>query len=174
MSTQKQPISAGSRAILTAWLIAGTLDICAAMAWSYFARVAKHISDPNPLDVLQGVGRVALGKEFSTPEILGNYAVMCIIGLIVHYAIAFAWTLFFFWAWPKFKFLQGDKIIVGLCYGLFIWAVMTLAIVPLRMMQWGPFITRNILVGAGVIMLAVGLPISIIIGNYSRKDLQTK
>ena len=170
MAYQKKPVSEGTRAILTAWLIAGTLDICGAMLWSYFARLAKGVSNPNPLDVLWSVGRTALGKEFSTPAMLDSYALMCVIGLIVHYAIAFSWTLLFFWAWPKFKFLQGNKIVVGLCYGLFIWAVMTLAIVPLRVMHWGPFVTKNLFIGAGIIMLAVGLPISIIIGNYSRKE----
>ena len=172
--TNKGQLTAGDKAILKAWLIAGTLDICCAMLWSYFARLAKHIDNPNPLDVLNSVGRTAIGKEFATSEMLGNYTLMCIIGLIVHYAIAFGWTLFFFWAWPKFKFLQGDRIVVGLCYGVFIWAVMTLAIVPLRVMHWGPFIPKNLIIGAIVIMFAVGLPISIIIGNYSRKDLQTK
>ena len=169
MSDQKQPISAGTRAILTAWLIAGTLDICAAMTWSYIARVVKNIPSPNPLDVLNGVGRVALGKEFAMPEMLANYTLMCVVGLIVHYAIAFGWTLFFFWAWPKFKLLQGDKVLVGLCYGIFVWAVMTLAIVPLRVMSWGPFLTKNLCIGCGIIMLCIGLPISIVISNYYRK-----
>jgi len=169
MSIQKQTGSAGTRAILTAWLIAGTLDICGAMTWSYIAQLARGASNPNPLNILSGVGKVALGKEFSTPEMLGNYVLMSIIGLIVHYAIAFTWTLIFFWAWPKLKLLQGDKVLVGLCYGIFVWAVMTLAIVPLRVMSWGPFLTKNLCIGCGIIMLCIGLPISIVISNYYRK-----
>jgi hypothetical protein len=174
MSNQKQPVSAGSRAILAAWLIAGTLDICCAMLWSYLAQLARHTDDANPLKVLGGVGGVALGKEFSTPEILANNTLMCIIGLIVHYAIALGWTLLFFGAWPRIKFLQGDKIVAGLVYGLVVWAVMTLAIVPLRVMHWGPFVIKNLFIGASIIMLAIGLPISIIIGNYYQTNLSTK
>jgi len=169
MTDEKQSMSAGTKAILKAWLIAGTLDICCAMIWSYTARMLKHAPDPNPLDVLNGVGRVALGKGILSAEVLGNYALMCVIGLVVHYAIAFTWTLIFFWAWPKFKFLQGDKIVVGLCYGIVIWAVMTFAIVPLRIMTWPVFVAKNLIIGGAIIMLAVGLPISIIIGNYYSK-----
>ncbi len=169
MTAPAQPASTATSVILKAWLIAGTLDICGAMTWSYIARIVKGISNPNPLDVLFSVGRAALGKEFSTPGMLGNYTLMCIIGVIVHYAIAFAWTMIFFWAWQKIKLLQGDKIVVGLCYGVFVWAAMTLAIVPLRVMSWGPFTTKGLLIGCGIIMLAIGLPISIIIGNYYRR-----
>ena len=169
MTDQNKPAASGTRAILTAWLIAGTLDICGATIWSYIARIAKGISNPNPLDVLNYVGKTALGKELSTSTMFENGALMCAIGLIVHYLIAFTWTLIFFWAWPKFKLLQGDKVVVGLCYGVLVWAVMTLAIVPLRVMSWGPFITKNLFIGCGIIMLCIGLPISIVISNYYRK-----
>src|SRR5437763_1982219 len=108
--------------IVKAWLIAGTLDICCAMAWSYI------VSGHNPLNVLAFVGRFALGKEVLSSGILNNFTAMCFIGLVVHYAIAFIWTLIFFYAWPKAKFLQQHPFLVAIIYGTFIWIVMNLAV----------------------------------------------
>ena len=155
--------STSTKAILKAWLIAGTLDISCALLYYYIK------SGNNPLDVLVTVSRFALGKEILTSEVLGNKPLMWALGLIVHYTIAFAWTILFFWSWPRVSFLQKDKIITGLAYGAFIWIVMNLAVIPMRAMRWPPYILQNILIGGVILMLAVGLPVSIIIGNYYSK-----
>ena len=173
MADQQQSKGSPTKTILTAWLIAGTLDICGAMLWSYIAKLANHTGNPNPLDVLFGIGKMVMGNKLTTPGVLDNYSLVC-IGLIVHYAIAFVWTMIYFWAWPKIKFLQGQLVIAGLCYGIFVWAVMTFGVVPLRLMMWPTYIPKNLWIGCGIIMLALGLPISFIIGNYySKKASQT-
>lgn len=149
--------------ILKAWLIVGTLDIICACIWSYLAPAHR-----TPDAVLISIGRFVIGSEGSRYDLLANEGLMMGLGLFTHYLIAFIWTIIFYLAWPKVKLLQGDTTVVGLSYGLFIWAFMTLVVLPVRSMTMPHVILKNALIGAFIIMVAIGVPLSWIIGNYYR------
>jgi DNA segregation ATPase FtsK/SpoIIIE-like protein len=77
--------------IIKAGLIVGTLDILSAFLY-YFIRTG----DKNVFIVLKAVAGGLFGKKAFSG---GNE--MLIAGLILHFIIAFAFTIFFFWLFPK-------------------------------------------------------------------------
>jgi hypothetical protein len=114
---------------------------------------------------------------------------MALIGILCHFIIAFCFTLLFFFIFPKIKLLWKNLVVTGLLYGIFIWLVMNLIIVPLSniparsklwtmvtnadgkrhaILQLPPNPTQMI-IGILIIMFCVGLPIALIIGNYYRR-----
>lgn len=156
---RNQQITNGSNAILKAWLIAGTLDIVSALLYTYLK------SGKNPVFVLDYITKTALGKTF-----LSNDFALASTGLIIHYIIAFVWTALFFWLYPKLGLLRQNKIIVAILYGAFIWVMMNLVLIPLRKMEFPEyFIIENCLINAAILMLAIGLPLTYIIGGYFTK-----
>src|SRR5690606_858272 len=56
--------------------------------------------------------------------IIGNESVMAVIGLLLHYFIAFCFATAYFFVYPHLKFLQKNAFISGLLYGLIVWVIM--------------------------------------------------
>lgn len=137
------------KAILITGFIAGTLDIVAACVNVYIT------SGTDAVIVLQYIASVFLGKE--------SYAmglVSALLGLTVHYAISYGWTSLFFLLYPKSKFLSGNKVAVGLLYGLFVWLVMNLVILKLIGLDKGSFNLLQATIGCGILMFCIGLPVA--------------
>jgi hypothetical protein len=150
MSSSRTDVSRSSlvKAILITGFIAGTLDIVAACVNVYIS------SGTDAMIVLQYIASVFLGKE--------SYAmgfVSALLGLIVHYAISYGWTNLFFLLYPKLKFLSGNKVVVGLLYGVFVWLVMNLVILKLIGLGTGSFNLLQATIGCGILMFCIGLPI---------------
>jgi hypothetical protein len=142
------PRSGLIKAILITGFIAGTLDIVAACVNVYIS------SGTDAVIVLQYIASVFLGKE--------SYAMgfaSAVLGLIVHYAISYGWTSLFFLLYPKLKFLSGNKVVVGLLYGVFVWLVMNLVILRLIGLGKGSFNFLQATIGCGILMFCIGLPI---------------
>jgi hypothetical protein len=146
------------KAILTAGLVAGTLDILAAFT-QFYIRTGK-----NPLVILKYIASGVFGKE----ALSGGTAVM-IWGLVFHYMIAFGATLFFFWVYPRLKFMAVNKWATAVVYGLFIWVVTNLVIVPLSLIHKFPSNPVQSVIGALILIVMIGLPLTFIIGNYYSK-----
>lgn len=167
--------------ILLAGLVAGTLDACGAMT---HYMINSH--GGNPLKVWRYVASGALGQDALTKDLVS----MAIIGILFHFLIAFLFTLFFFFIFPKIKFLSKNLFLTGPLYGIFVWLVMNLLIVPFsnipdRGKLWTMVTTtegkrhailqlppnpKQMIIGILIIMFCVGLSISLIIGKYySRK-----
>jgi hypothetical protein len=109
---------------------------------------------------------------------------MAIAGLLFHFIIALSFTLIFYLIFSKMKLLWENLVISGLVYGVFVWVAMNLIIVPLsgvpvKSKLWTitngqaafqfPANPKQLIIGILIIMFCVGLPISLIIGNYFRK-----
>jgi hypothetical protein len=137
------------KAILITGLIAGTLDILAACFSAYIS------SGTNALIVLQYIGSVFLGKESYTMGLTS-----AVLGLIMHYVIAYGWTILFFLFYPKLKILSGNKVVVGLLYGVFVWLMMNLVIFKLIGFGKGFFNPLQAVIGCGILMVCIGLPIA--------------
>lgn len=141
--------------ILITTLLAGTLDILAAFVNSYLR------SGASPVVVLQ----------FIASGILENSAFSggpgtALLGLLLHFLITFIWTLIFFLVYPGIALSPKYKILVGLSYGILIWLVMNLIVLPLSNIPRISFQLMQVLIGISFIMLLVGLPISLMFYRY--------
>jgi uncharacterized membrane protein YagU involved in acid resistance len=114
---------------------------------------------------LQGIAGGAFGKK----AFEGGTA-MALCGLGFHFLIAFSFTIFYFIVSRCIPFLQRQKILSGLLYGIFVWMVMNLAVLPLLNIAPIPQKWDGILRGAGILILCIGLPISLIIGRYYSRE----
>lgn len=136
-------------AILRTALMAGTLDGLAGMALYYSA------TDRNPIGVFPYIASGLLGKSAST----GGPA-MIVMGVVLHYFIAFCFTLFFFWLYARWSVLRQHKLAVAVLYGLFVWAVMNLIVVPLSAIGPRPFSLTNALLNAVILIVTIGFPVA--------------
>lgn len=149
----QQPATNTQRSLIAAifitGLIAGTLDIVAAC-------INAFVSSGTPaVTVLQFIASVFLGREAYS---MGFKA--AILGLIMHYTIAYSWTILFFLLYPKLKFLSGNKLIVGLVYGVFVWLIMNFVVLKLIGLGKAPFNPLQAMIGCGILMVCIGLPIA--------------
>jgi hypothetical protein len=141
-------------AVLWAWLVAGTLDIAAAIIFYANASSAQTVR------LLQGIASGVLGDT----AFAGGLET-AVLGLGLHYSIALIWTLLFFVFLGRLRRLPTNRVVIGLAYGVVIWMVMNLVVLPLSNVRHAPIHVSQALVGAVILMLCVGLPISMIVGR---------
>ena len=155
----QQPSKALST-ILQAGFVAGTLDIAAACT-QYYINTGK-----GPGNVLRYVASGVFGNKAFTGGVP-----MAAWGLVFHYIIAIGLTIFFFWLFPKVKWLSKNIIVTGLLYGIFAWAVTVLIIVPLsNTPPRAAFDFRKAAIAILILMFCIGIPISVIISRYYSKS----
>jgi len=143
--------------VLLAWLVAGSLDITAAV--TYY----PLMTGVRPAVILRGIASGVLGSRA-----FDGGAGTAALGLLLHYMIAFIWTMAFFLAARKFDALTKHPIPVGLTYGVVVWAVMNLIVLPLSNARPRPFNPAQAAIAALILMFCIGLPIAGIIGRYAR------
>lgn len=144
--------------ILKAGLLAGTLDILSAFTY-YFIKTGK-----NPLNVLSFVSKTALGETS-----FASITVQQFTGLLVHYCIAFGWTILFFLLYPRIKWLQLNKFVTAVLYGAFVWTMMNMLILPLWNNKPFVFKPEGSTINCVILMFAVGMPLSFIASKYYSK-----
>lgn len=139
------------KAIPLTALLAGTLDGLA-------ASIHYILNDgSNPLNVFRFVASGVFGNTALTGE-LG----MALLGILFHYIIASIWVCLFFWLYPRVKPIWANKYISGIVYGIIVWLLMNLIVVPLSNT---PPLSSSLLqyfIGMLIIIIAIGLPISIV------------
>lgn len=149
------------KTILLTGFVAGTLDILAA-----FTAYSLIFSNVSPLRILQSIASGVFGQAA-----FAGGAQTAFFGLLFHYIIAFSWTVFFFLVFPYIPFLRKQKIIGGLIYGVFVWIMMNLVVLPLSNVNRQPFTLSGVLIGAVILMLFIGLPISLLVHkHYASKN----
>lgn len=137
-------------AILLGGSIAGALDITYAIVfWSWRGVPA--------LRVLQSVASGLLGA----PAFKGGLPTAA-LGLFLHFFIAFSAAAIFYLASRRLPFLTRRAFISGVLYGIIIYAVMNLVVLPLsafpRKVTFPPLVLAT---GLCVHMFFIGLPISL-------------
>lgn len=155
-----QPFIAAShlpaiKTILLAGLLAGTLDGLAAII--VYVQVLGLISFSQ---LFQGIARGVFGKSaFSggTPMVL--------YGIFFHYLIAYIFSIIYFFMFPIISFFRLHKFLSGLLYGLLVWLVMNLLVLPLVKINM-PFHLVGVIRGIVILMICVGLPVSFIVSRY--------
>jgi hypothetical protein len=146
--------------ILQAGLIAGTLDILSAFIY-YYIKTGKI----NFLVIFQFIASGIFGKDAGA----GGTA-MILAGLILHYAIAFSFTIFFFWLYPKVNVMSKNRIVTAIVYGLFVWSVMNLVVVPSSNTVHRPFKLEGALINMGILIVCIGLPLSFMANAFFKKS----
>jgi len=132
--------------ILRAGLLAGTLDILAAILL---------LAKGNAVGTLKFIASGIFGKEAFS----GGYD-MVALGAVFHYLIATSFAAGYFLAWPRWAFLQKNKWLSGVLYGVFVWAVMNLLVVPMSHAPQSPFAWDAALKNMAILVVCVGLPIA--------------
>jgi len=143
------------KTILMAGTLAGTLDALSAFIYAYLAR------GTSPIRVLQYIASGVFGMD----AFAGGLSMAC-WGIAFHFTIAFSWAVLFFFVYPKIPILSRNKIVAGTVYGGIIWLVMNLLVLPLSNVPQPAFQFANAIIGAGILMLAVGMPISFVINKH--------
>jgi hypothetical protein len=96
------------------------------------------------------------------------------LGLFFHYFIAFAFTLFFFWIFPKIKFLTFDKYLIGMLYAVFVNLVMGQVVLPLSRLPTGPFCLSDSIIDWIVLGVLFGIPITYSAYRYYGVDTENR
>ena len=131
------------RPILAGGAIAGTLDLTAAFI-SFGVDVPRRIAAGLiGVRALQGGGPA------------------WILGVFLHYVIAFGAATVYCVASRKLSFLKEHWVVCGMFYGIAVYLVMNLVVLPLCAFHFmGPYQYRGMLQGLIIHMLIIGLPIA--------------
>jgi hypothetical protein len=145
--------------ILKAGLIAGTMDILAACIFVYIRTGHTH---------LRGILKFIASGVFGKAALDGG-GPMIFAGLLFHFLIAGIFAAFFFWIYPRIQIASRNRLVTAIIYGIFVWCVMNLAIVPLSHVASRPITLSNALINTGILIVCIGIPVSYIAHAYYRK-----
>ena len=148
-----------TKTILLIGIIAGTLDILA--AFIVYAQILKLTT---PIQMLSNIARTAVSKT-----LIENEKILALIGLLFHYIIAYCFATLYFLIYPRIKFLRKSSIVSGLLYGIFVWVIMNLIVLPLTGSKFGPFPLIPLLRTIIILIVCIGLPIAILTAQYYKK-----
>ncbi len=151
--------SSKTKTILWSGLVAGILDAIAGVI-VYFI-----FFNLNPLQVLQFIASGIHG-----PEAINGGFLMIVAGTLYHFLIAYVVAIIYFFLYPKIKLLRTKIALMGLIYGLGIWSVMNLFVLPQSNIPKSPFDMNLAIIGIIWHMVLVGLPIAIITSKYFSKE----
>lgn len=131
------------RPILVGGALAGTFDLTA--AFLTFG-----------LNVPRAIAGGLLGRQ----AIHGG-AGTWILGVVLHYFIAFSAAAIYCQSSRRLEFLKSHWLVCGLFYGIAVFLVMNLVVLPLcAYHSMGPYQYRALVQGLLIHMLIIGLPIS--------------
>jgi len=148
--------------IVLAAFLAGLLDLVLAII-VYSVLLDKTTA----VKILQSVASGAFGKAAYEGGIK-----MAALGVVFHFAISFMFTLFYFFIYPRLVFLRQHGVISGIVYGIFIWIVMNLIVLPIAFSGLLPMEPGSTIIGVSIIILGVGLPIALIAHFYFTRSTQ--
>ena len=140
-----------ANAILVTGLIAGVLDGAAAVV-VYLIRGGR-----TPERIFNYIASGVFG-----PGAMTGGTPMVFAGIGFHMFIAMGWTILFFLAARQFEMLRRHAIAAAVGYGIFVWLMMNKVVLPLSRVQMAATTTWNsIIVGALVLVVCIGFPISL-------------
>lgn len=152
------PRSGSLRGILWGGAIAGALDIT--FACTYYGWMRGR----NGVAVLHSVASGLLGAKASE-----GGAATAVLGLVLHFIIAFGAATVFYLASRKVPFLLRHAVVSGLIFGICVYFFMNLVVLPLSAYPRAiSFPLRGTIIGLLVHMFLIGLPISLSVRRFSR------
>lgn len=149
MKTQSTYVT---QTILWGGLIAGALDITAAF-------INSGLRGRGPIWVLQSVAGGLLGRN----SFQGGLKT-ALLGLALHFFIATMWAAAYCVASLKLPWLVRQAALCGLLYGVVVYLVMYMVVLPLSALQFKFFNqpVTAILTGVMIHLFCVGLPIALV------------
>ena len=144
--------------VLLTGLIAGALDLIGACVAFMIDNNGKF-----PNKILEFIARGVFGKDA-----MAGGTTMKLWGLFFHFFIGMSFTLFYFFIYPKIKFLHKNVLLSAFIYGVFVWAVMNLIVVPNSAIQKPiiPFNYEAAAKAALVLIICIGLPVAYFTKKY--------
>jgi len=143
--------------------------VLVAVCDAFFAMTAGAvIRGTPPARVWQGVASVVVGKDA-----LNGGIPMTVLGVLIHFAVAFTWSALFLYAGthsPKLRAVRDSDygaLKVAAVLGPFIWLIMSLVVIPVFTHRLPPLTEYYIVMLFGHIIF-VGLPMAAAIGNGAR------
>lgn len=149
--------------ILVSGFLVGALDILTALA-DYYIMTGK-----NPAAVLKFIASGVFGKSAFT-----GGGIMIALGFLFHFIIAFSFTILFFSLYPSLRFMSKNRMVTGVSYGVFIWVIMNLAVLP---MSNTPPLNRtffSVLKSILILVVMIGLPLSFIAFRFYSGSKKTE
>lgn len=138
-------------AILVGGLIAGALDLTSAFI-TYGPGVPRAIAGG-----LLGRGAMHGGA--------GTY----VLGILLHFFIACSAAAIYYAVSRKLEFLTGHPVVCGLFYGIAVFLVMNLIVLPLCALHAkGPYQYWGLVRGLLIHMILIGLPIALSVRRFAR------
>src|SRR5688572_22683402 len=138
------------KTVLLTGLFVGTTDLVAAYV-SQLIKTGKYADK-----MLHYIAGGVLGLETSMQG--GNW--VALLGLFFHFFIAFAYTLFFFWIFPRVKFLSFNKYLIGMLYAVFVGLTMGQLVLRLTPLPVSPLDLSRAVTGWITLGVVLGIPIA--------------
>jgi len=145
-----------SKAIVSAGTICGIMDITAAL-------VVYGTMGAKPLRLLQGIAGGVLG-----PRTYAGGIATALLGLALHFVIAFGAATVFFIASRGIRFLLDHAVVSGALYGIAVYFFMQRVVIPLSRANRNPFSLKFKIIGIIIHIFCVGLPIALSVRKHSR------
>jgi len=147
-------------AIFWAGLLAGTLDIAAAMINSNLT------SGSPPTKVLLGIA----SGVFRQRAFAGGWE-MPAAGLFFHFVVSYAFATLFFLVHPRVRLLGKRPIIAAILFCAVVWSVMNLVVLPVTFGRPFHFDLKGFSRGFPILVVCFGLPISLLARRYYRRHV---
>ncbi len=144
--------------ILLTGLIAGTLDIFTAII--YYGYI---LGKTTATSIFKHIGSAALDKNSFGIE------TMIAAGIFFHYLIAFTAAIVYFFSYPHIALLRKNILISGIIYGIIVWLVMNMIVLPLSRLHVTKWSLIPSLTGMLILIVMIGLPIAFLTKKYYDK-----
>lgn len=142
------------RAIAISGLIVGTMDIASAI----IIAILRGSTVPR---LMQFIASGLLG-----PSAFQGGAATVALGLGLHFLIAFSLVAVFYAASRSLGFLRRQAVVSGLVYGLIVFGVMNLIVLPLSAAKPRHSLSGD-LIQIGIHMFVIGLPTALLVRRFS-------
>ena len=152
MSEDAGKASGRMKAIVAGGAVAGTFDLTLAFI-SFGSRVP------------QGIASGLLGRQMA----FTGGAATWILGVLLHYTIAYGAATIYCFSSLRLGFLKQYFFVCGLFFGIAIFLVMNLVILPISALHsMGPYPYRSLVEGLLAHMFLIGLPIAFCLNRFSK------
>lgn len=158
MKASPTPFDPARRAILWGGLLAGTFDLI-------FAFIFYGLK----IGVMQSIASGLLGWTVAHEGGLPT----AILGLLLHFLIAFIWAALFWVASRRLTLLIRQAIPAGITYGLVVFYGMNSVVLPLSALHTKPWPPAFAPWPIAVHMLLIGLPIALAARKFSNASPST-
>lgn len=145
-----------ARAWVTAWLFAGMCDLTAACIHASFLGAG-------PVRVFHAVAAGLVGREAA----LAGGAQTALLGILMHFVIAFGAAGTYLGVSRFWRFLMDRPFIAGPLYGIAVYWFMQLVVIPLSAIVPRSPQLKNQLIGIGIHIVCVGLPIAWSVARFA-------